>query len=111
VSLCAAELLTTNKLSELACLALCHCVQHPVSLCHCAQYPVSLCHCVTVSLCAAELVTTNKLSELACLALYLMYEKKRGPDSFWLPFIQELDRQRGRGQSAIETPSSGSRRK
>lgn len=56
------------------------------------------------SLCAAELVTTNKLSELACLALYLMYEKKRGPDSFWLPFIQELDRQRGRGQSAVETP-------
>ena len=53
---------------------------------------------------AAELLTTNKLSELACLALYLMYEKKRGRDSFWYPFIRELDRQRGRGQLAVESP-------
>lgn len=52
----------------------------------------------------AELLTTNKLSELACLALYLMYEKKRGKDSFWYPFIRELDRQRGRGQLAVESP-------
>lgn len=52
----------------------------------------------------AELLTTNKLSELACLALYLMYEKKRGKDSFWYPFIRQLDRQRGRGQLAVESP-------
>ncbi|KAJ7552901.1 hypothetical protein O6H91_06G075700 [Diphasiastrum complanatum] len=52
----------------------------------------------------AELLTTNKLSELACLALYLMYEKKRGTESFWYPFIRELDRQRGRGQVAVESP-------
>lgn len=52
----------------------------------------------------AELLTTNKLSELACLALYLMYEKKQGKKSFWHPFIQELDRQRGRGQLAVESP-------
>lgn len=53
---------------------------------------------------AAELLTTNKLSELACLALYLMYEKKQGKDSFWYPYIKELDRQRGRGQLAVESP-------
>ena len=53
---------------------------------------------------SAELLTTNKLSELACLALYLCYEKKQGRSSFWLPFIQELDRQRGRGSSAAESP-------
>ncbi|XP_022982701.1 ribulose-1,5 bisphosphate carboxylase/oxygenase large subunit N-methyltransferase, chloroplastic-like isoform X2 [Cucurbita maxima] len=52
----------------------------------------------------AELLTTNKLSELACLALYLMYEKKQGKKSFWYPYIRELDRQRGRGQLAIESP-------
>ncbi|KAL2610275.1 hypothetical protein R1flu_028848 [Riccia fluitans] len=52
----------------------------------------------------AELLTTNKLSELACLALYLMYEKKRGKDSFWYPYIRELDRQRGRGQLAVPSP-------
>ncbi|KAK1294339.1 hypothetical protein QJS10_CPA16g00223 [Acorus calamus] len=52
----------------------------------------------------AELLTTNKLSELACLALYLMYEKKQGKKSFWHPFIRELDRQRGRGQLAVESP-------
>lgn len=52
----------------------------------------------------AELLTTNKLSELACLALYLMYEKKQGKKSFWYPFIKELDRQRGRGQLAVESP-------
>lgn len=53
---------------------------------------------------AAELLTTNKLSELACLALYLMYEKKQGKKSFWYPYIRELDRQRGRGQMAVESP-------
>ncbi|CAI5498349.1 unnamed protein product [Closterium sp. Naga37s-1] len=52
----------------------------------------------------AELVTTNKLSELACLALYLMFEKKQADQSFWGPFINELDRQRGRGQTAVATP-------
>ncbi|KAE9448958.1 hypothetical protein C3L33_19145, partial [Rhododendron williamsianum] len=52
----------------------------------------------------AELLTTNKLSELACLALYLMYEKKQGKTSFWYPYIRELDRQRGRGQLAVESP-------
>ncbi|KAG9446661.1 hypothetical protein H6P81_012789 [Aristolochia fimbriata] len=52
----------------------------------------------------AELLTTNKLSELACLALYLMYEKKQGKQSFWYHFIRELDRQRGRGQLAVESP-------
>ncbi|KAJ6817768.1 ribulose-1,5 bisphosphate carboxylase/oxygenase large subunit N-methyltransferase, chloroplastic [Iris pallida] len=52
----------------------------------------------------AELLTTNKLSELACLALYLMYEKKQGKKSLWYPFIMELDRQRGRGQLAVESP-------
>lgn len=53
---------------------------------------------------AAELLTTNKLSELACLALYLMYEKKQGKNSYWYPYIRELDRQRGRGQLAVESP-------
>jgi hypothetical protein len=53
---------------------------------------------------AAELLTTNKLSELACLALYLMYEKKQGKESYWYPYIRELDRQRGRGQLAVESP-------
>ncbi|KAG7017814.1 Histone-lysine N-methyltransferase setd3, partial [Cucurbita argyrosperma subsp. argyrosperma] len=52
----------------------------------------------------AELLTTNKLSELACLALYLMYEKKQGKKSFWYPYIRELDRHRGRGQLAVESP-------
>ncbi|KAI3474977.1 hypothetical protein Pfo_030288 [Paulownia fortunei] len=52
----------------------------------------------------ADLLTTNKLSELACLALYLMYEKKQGTKSFWYPYIRELDRQRGRGQLAVESP-------
>ena len=53
---------------------------------------------------AAELLASNKLSELACLALYLMYEKKQGKKSFWYPYIKELDRQRGRGQLAVESP-------
>lgn len=44
------------------------------------------------------------MSELACLALYLMYEKKQGKKSFWYPYIRELDRQRGRGQLAVESP-------
>ncbi|KAJ8750317.1 hypothetical protein K2173_014232 [Erythroxylum novogranatense] len=52
----------------------------------------------------AELLTTNKLSELACLALHLMYEKKQGKKSFWYPYIRELDRQRGRGHLAVESP-------
>ncbi|OEL36364.1 hypothetical protein BAE44_0002616 [Dichanthelium oligosanthes] len=52
----------------------------------------------------AELLTNNKLSELACLALYLMYEKKQGKDSYWYPYIKELDRHRGRGQLAVESP-------
>lgn len=33
-----------------------------------------------------------------------MYEKKHGKKSFWRPFIKELDRQRGRGQLAVESP-------
>jgi hypothetical protein len=33
-----------------------------------------------------------------------MYEKKQGQDSFWYPYIKELDRQRGRGQLAVESP-------
>eukprot|EP00899_Mesostigma_viride_P007883 jgi/Mesvir1/17096/Mv07533-RA.2 len=52
----------------------------------------------------AELLTTNTLSELACLALYLMYEKKQGKESYWLPFIKELDNQAARGQNAVESP-------
>lgn len=35
----------------------------------------------------AELLTDNKLSELACLTLYLMYEKKEGPNSFWFEYV------------------------
>ncbi|KAK9674319.1 hypothetical protein RND81_12G225700 [Saponaria officinalis] len=57
----------------------------------------------------AELLASNKLSELACLALYLMYEKKQGKKSFWYPYIRELDRQRGRGQLAVESPLLWSR--
>lgn len=52
----------------------------------------------------AELLTTGKLSELACLALYLMYEKMLGKDSYWYPYIHELDKQRGRGQEAVQSP-------
>jgi len=52
---------------------------------------------------AAEVLTTDKLSELACLALYLMYEKKNGEESFWYPYIKELDRERGRGQSGVQS--------
>lgn len=52
----------------------------------------------------AELLTTNKLSELACLTLYLMYEKKKGSDSFWFEFIKELDRQGGRGPQGAKSP-------
>lgn len=33
-----------------------------------------------------------------------MYEKKQGKTSFWYPYIRELDRQRGRGQLAVESP-------
>ncbi|KAG2714792.1 hypothetical protein I3760_03G045000 [Carya illinoinensis] len=33
-----------------------------------------------------------------------MYEKKQGKKSFWFPYIRELDRQRGRGQLAVESP-------
>lgn len=62
-----------------------------------------------LELSAAELLTTNKLSELACLALYLMYEKKQGKESYWYPYIRELDRQRGRGQLAVESPLLWSR--
>lgn len=51
-----------------------------------------------------ELLTTGKLSELALLTLYLMYEKKRGKESVWRPFIQALDRQRGRGQQGAKSP-------
>ncbi|XP_024387385.1 fructose-bisphosphate aldolase-lysine N-methyltransferase, chloroplastic [Physcomitrium patens] len=57
----------------------------------------------------AELLTTNKLSELACLALYLMYEKKQGKESYWYPYIRELDRQRGRGQLSVASPLLWSR--
>jgi hypothetical protein len=50
----------------------------------------------------AELLSTGKLSELAILALHLMYEKKRGAESFWAPYIRELDRQGARGaQGAV----------
>lgn len=52
----------------------------------------------------AELLTTNKLSELACLALFLMYEKKRGADSEWQPFIKELDRIQARGALGAKSP-------
>ena len=82
----------------------------------------------------AELLTNDKLSELAILTLYLMYEKKTGKESFWAPYIQVrpsgylwwgrgvvpsaayvltflphphlqiLDRQRGRGAQAVESP-------
>ena len=52
----------------------------------------------------AELLTTNKLSELACLTLYLSYEKKRGQESTWFPFIKELDRQGGRGPQGAKSP-------
>lgn len=33
-----------------------------------------------------------------------MYEKKQGKKSFWYPYIKELDRQRARGQLAVESP-------
>jgi len=33
-----------------------------------------------------------------------MYEKKQGKDSYWYPYIKELDRHRGRGQLAVESP-------
>jgi hypothetical protein len=33
-----------------------------------------------------------------------MYEKKRGESSVWYSYIKELDRQRGRGQYAVESP-------
>jgi histone-lysine N-methyltransferase SETD3 len=52
----------------------------------------------------AELLTTSKLSELACLTLYLCYEKKRGGESFYAPFIQELDKQGGRGPQGAKSP-------
>lgn len=52
----------------------------------------------------SELLTTNKLSELACLTLYLSYEKKRRQDSFWYPFIKELDRMGGRGAQGAKSP-------
>lgn len=52
----------------------------------------------------ADLLTTSKLSELACLTLYLSYEKKRGKDSVWYPFIKELDRQGGRGSQGAKSP-------
>lgn len=52
----------------------------------------------------AELLTTNKLSELAVLTLYLMYEKKRGQESKWFPFIKELDRLGGRGPQGAKSP-------
>uniref|UniRef100_A0A803N6C5 Uncharacterized protein n=1 Tax=Chenopodium quinoa TaxID=63459 RepID=A0A803N6C5_CHEQI len=68
------------------------------------QIKLSLTCCSFFNLCAAELLASNKLSELACLALYLMYEKKQGKKSFWYPYIRELDRQRGRGQLAVESP-------
>lgn len=53
---------------------------------------------------AAELLRTDKLSELAILTLFLMYEKKLKEDSFWQPYIKELDRQRARGTQAVESP-------
>eukprot|EP01023_Acetabularia_acetabulum_P033430 TRINITY_DN3128_c0_g2_i1.p1 TRINITY_DN3128_c0_g2~~TRINITY_DN3128_c0_g2_i1.p1 ORF type:complete len:518 (+),score=63.81 TRINITY_DN3128_c0_g2_i1:148-1554(+) len=52
----------------------------------------------------AELLTTDKISELACLALYLCYEKKRGQESMWYPFINCLDKQRARGPQAVLSP-------
>jgi len=53
----------------------------------------------------AELLTAGKLSELAALALFLMYEKKLGKESFYRPYIRELDRQRARGATlAVESP-------
>ncbi|KAL4522696.1 hypothetical protein Ndes2437A_g07455 [Nannochloris sp. 'desiccata'] len=52
----------------------------------------------------AELLTTNKLSEIAVLTLYLMYEKKRGPESSWFPLIKELDRIGGRGPQGAKSP-------
>ena len=52
----------------------------------------------------AELMTTDKLSELACLTLYMMYEKKNGPKSYWYSFIKELDRLRAIGQQGVESP-------
>ncbi|KAF8059135.1 setd3 [Scenedesmus sp. PABB004] len=52
----------------------------------------------------ADMLTAGKLSELACLTLYMMYEKKVGRESFWWSYIKELDRQRGRGVQAVESP-------
>jgi hypothetical protein len=52
----------------------------------------------------AELLSTGKLSELAILALHLMYEKKRGAESFWAPYIRELDRQGARGAQGAVSP-------
>lgn len=68
------------------------------------DYTCPLFSSLTPGVYAAELLASNKLSELACLALYLMYEKKQGKKSFWYPYIRELDRQRGRGQLAVESP-------
>lgn len=33
-----------------------------------------------------------------------MYEKKKGKESFWYPFIKELDKLRGRGPQGAESP-------
>ncbi|KAJ9135445.1 hypothetical protein P3X46_032627 [Hevea brasiliensis] len=81
------------------------------SLCNFSKRTVSLPSVPQRNLCSAstpdafaELLTTNKLLELVCLALYLMYEKKQGKRSFWYPYIRQLDRQRGRGQLAVESP-------
>ncbi|PRW57651.1 3-oxoacyl-[acyl-carrier] synthase chloroplastic isoform A [Chlorella sorokiniana] len=52
----------------------------------------------------AELVTTGKLSELALLTLYLAYEKKRGKEGCFYPFIRELDRMQGRGSQGAKSP-------
>ncbi|KAI7838734.1 hypothetical protein COHA_007530 [Chlorella ohadii] len=49
-------------------------------------------------------VAVRGVAELALLTLYLAYEKKRGKEGCFYPFIRELDRMQGRGSQGAKSP-------
>lgn len=87
-----AELLTTDKLSELACLAL-------YLMCD----PSSEVWFLRNSRCCSGSADSFQM-RIPIQYIGYRYEKKKGAESFWSAYINELDHQRARGPLAAESP-------
>jgi hypothetical protein len=114
-----AELLTTDAISELSCLALyLMCVAPHVSTQQSLRRLTYELHMQWHSLRCGRLMLSaapacHHAGALCCHAVrqddqvhvvLCRYEKKRGEESFWHAYISELDRLRARGPLAAESP-------